>query len=452
MIPFRPLRLTFLSLLSVCVLAFSSCSEGPKAGPDDVLVNGIVVPKLLPRKEGLGSEAEVKEIHVVYDGALASLKEDTTSAATYLKLASAFIAEGRISGNGGYYSNAAIRMLDHALNAEDASMDERFQAYSLKSAALLNLHRFPEALDIAQQGLSMNDYNAGIYGALVDANVELGNYTAAVQACDKMLSVRPDLRSYSRASYLRQIYGDIPGAIVAMKMAVEAGIPGDEGTEWARVILGDLYLANGAADTAAAVYQQSLQFRPGYPQAELGLARAAAAVSKYDDAITHARAAVKLMPESGYVAYLADLYALRGDTVKATEIRGDVLRKLEAAEREAQKDGIVHNGARELAQANLAAGKLDAALKLAQQDLQTRPGNIDANELVAWILYRKGDFAAARTYAEKSLVTGAKNPGTLYKAALIYARAGDAGRGDSLQSVALRQQPYLATAVKRGAM
>jgi hypothetical protein len=54
---------------------------------------------------------------------------------------------------------------------------------------------------------------------LVDGNVEMGNYATAIEEADKMISIRPDIRSYSRASYLREIHGDYPGAIDAMKLA-----------------------------------------------------------------------------------------------------------------------------------------------------------------------------------------------------------------------------------------
>ncbi len=46
----------------------------------------------------------------------------------------------------------------------------------------------------------------------MDANVELGNYDEAVKLADKMVEIRPDLRSYSRVSYLREIHGDVDGA------------------------------------------------------------------------------------------------------------------------------------------------------------------------------------------------------------------------------------------------
>lgn len=107
------------------------------------------------------------------------------------------------------------------------------------------MHQFEDALTAANAAYAISNHNAQLLGALVDANVELGNYAKAVEYCDMMMQLRPDIRSYSRVSYLRQIYGDNAGAIDAMKMAVESGLPGAESTEWARVILGDLLLMNG---------------------------------------------------------------------------------------------------------------------------------------------------------------------------------------------------------------
>ena len=109
-----------------------------------------------------------------------------------------------------------------------------FEALTFKALIHLSQHHFTEGLEVAERAKKINPYNAFIHGILVDANVELGNYTAAVAAADKMISIRPDLRSYSRISYLREIHGDYKGAIEAMQLAVDAGVPGEEGTEWAR--------------------------------------------------------------------------------------------------------------------------------------------------------------------------------------------------------------------------
>src|SRR5437870_4778016 len=115
---------------------------------------------------------------------------------------------------------------------------ENFEALTYKSMIFLSQHHFSDGLNVATKAEHMYPYNAFIYGILTDANVELGNYPEALKTADKMISIRPDIRSYSRVSYLREIHGDIPGAIEAMKLAVGAGEPGTEGTEWTRVQLG----------------------------------------------------------------------------------------------------------------------------------------------------------------------------------------------------------------------
>ncbi len=103
----------------------------------------------------------------------------------------------------------------------------------------------------------------------------MGHYDSAVANADRMVSMRPDIRSYSRISYLREIYGDYHGAIEAMKMAVDAGGPGDETTEWSGPKLGRLYEATGDLKSAEMYYTIALDERPGYAFALAGLARVA---------------------------------------------------------------------------------------------------------------------------------------------------------------------------------
>lgn len=432
------------ALVVLCILSISLFTACNNSGHQETVVNGVHIPSLLPRTNASDSSGEFKTIQETYNKSVESLKADKNDAKAYLNLATAFILEGRITGNSSYYSNAAIKMLNTVIDGEEHTQDQRFQALSLKSTVLLNMHQFKDALAVAQEGVAINDYNAGIYGALIDANVELGHYDEAVKDCDKMLGIRPDLRSYSRASYLRQIHGDNQGAIDAMKMAVDAGVPGAEQTEWARVTLGDLYLNTGKIDSASFTYRSSLIYRPDYPFAQMGMAKVYRAQKNYDTAIILTKVAIKALGESSFVSFLADLYELKGDAKKADEIRHDVVELLEKAEKENVKDGVVpHNGNRELALAYLNIKDYDKALAFAKKDYDMRPDNIDANELMAWINYEKGDVAAAKNYAEKTMITHSHNANMLYKNALIFAKAGETMRGDTTRQLAMRITPYI---------
>ncbi len=433
---------TILKTAAIATLLFSgaglslSCNQPAEANEVSIGYN-VSIPKLLDRKNNSGQKEEQEQIKQMYADAVAALKLNANDPKQYLTLATVFITEGRITGNTGYYSNSAADMLDRVMKANPSDKNMMFEALSLKSAVLLNMHQFKEALSVAEQGRKINDFNAGIYGALVDANVEMGYYEAAVKDCDKMLSIRPDLRSYSRASYLRQLHGDNNGAIEAMKMAVEAGVPGMENTEWARVTCGDLYANAGKLDTAKMIYEATLAYRPGYPYAEMGLARVAAAKKNYDDAINHTSNAIRVLSDASFVSYLGDMYLLKGDKAKAMDTYQEVVRLLEEGEKEqANHGGIKHNGHRELAMAYLNTKDYTKALQHAKADYDMRPGNIDANDLMAWVLYRKGDYAAAQVYAGKVAGSKAKNANQLFKAGLIYAAAGNAERGNALRKEA----------------
>jgi len=425
--------LLLMILLSAGSICITSCSS-----------NKGEIPALLERKKVMGPEDEKALIKTTYDKAVAALKKDPDDLKQYISLASAFISEGRITGDNTYYGNAAVKMLNKVTESATGNKDLVFQALSLKSAVLLNMHQFKDALDVARQGVAINSYNSGIFGALVDANVELGNYDEAVKDCDKMIGIRPDLRSYSRASYLRQIYGQDTGAIAAMQMAVEAGMPGLESTEWARVNIGDLYLNEGNADSASIIYRTALVYRPNYPFALIGMARVSEAKKDYDAAINYTKSAIQIRSEVAFVSFLADLYELKGDAGKAKDTRNDVVDLLLQGQKDEPADALVkHNVSRELATAYLNAGNLDKALQYAQTDLNMRPANIDANELIAWIYYMKGDYANAKIHADKMLATNTRNTSKLYKAGAIYASAGDVAKGNQYIRNALAVNPYI---------
>src|SRR4030095_10175227 len=233
-----------------------------------------------------------------------------------LALSALFIQEARITGDHVYYDMAAMKYVDDVLKNDP----DNFEALIYQALLFLSQHHFADGLVTATHAQKINPYNAFVYRMLVDANVELGNYQAAVENSDRMVSIRPDIRSYSRISYLREIHGDYPGAIEAMKMAVQAGVPGDESTEWTRVQLGHLFENTGDIKNAEMQYRIALEERPGYAYALAGLGRIAASSKNYSQAINYYLQADSVINDYAFKEELSDLYALSGMKNKANEI------------------------------------------------------------------------------------------------------------------------------------
>lgn len=355
-------------------------------------------------------------------------------------LASIYMVEGRITGDRTYYDKAALQLVNSVLKADSND----FESSVYKAMILLSQHHFADAQVIGNKLLKQNQNSASIYGILVDANVELGNYKEAVAYADKMVGLRPDLRSYSRVSYLREIYGDYTGAKAAMKMAVTAGVLGQEETEWCTVQLGHLYELSGMIDTAEMAYNSALAARPGFAPAYAGLGRVEKANKNYDKAIMYFNNAKAMLADYSYDEELSSVYALKGNKEKAKEHIQIALNMLNA---EAQKgnddEEIGHYSDRELAYAYLMEDDKDKALEHALMEYNRRPNNIDVNEVLAWVYYKKGDFTNAVKYIQVALQTNSKNPILNNRAGLIFYNGGNKVRGGTLLTESLKQKNIL---------
>src|SRR5262245_22408230 len=173
---------------------------------------------------------------------------------------------------------------------------QQFDALVGQGQLALARHQFADALRWGERAIGVNPFSARPYGIMGDAHDELGEYEAAVTAIQKMVDTRPDLNSYSRVSYVRELHGDTDGAIAAMRQAIEAGAPGAEGTLWTQVQLGHLYFNRGDLAAAEYIYADALQIRPDYVYALAGIARVRAAQGRIDEAIQAYQAIVKRLP------------------------------------------------------------------------------------------------------------------------------------------------------------
>lgn len=393
------------------------------------------------------SSAEWQADKKTIEGFLNQLKAKPDDLKTLVKLAQAYIQESRVSGDHAYYDKAALQITDMILAKEPGN----FEALCAKGTVLLSQHHFTDALAIATQASTINPSSAFVYGMCCDANLELGNYTEAVKMADKMVSLRPDMRSYSRVSYLREIYGDYPGAISAMKLAVSSGYPGLEATEWTRIILGHLYECTGSLDSAQYEYNYALAERPDYAFAYAGLGRVAKAKGNYKEAIADYEKADKLIVEYSFSDELTDLYALDNQKDKSEACAQKVIEMLGPNTVDESQSGHGHYADKELAYAYIKSGDLDNALKHALIEYSRRPKNIDVCEAVAWVQYKKGDYAQANKMISTALLTHSKNPVLLCRAGLIKIKSGEKSYGTLLIQQAFQLNPFLDPNLKKEA-
>jgi tetratricopeptide (TPR) repeat protein len=433
-------RMIFL-YMTACIVAILSTQVSCSSTSADNKVEGgkqeLNIPYLKNRPDGLGPSDERVQISVKYDEAVAKIRANGNDAKAWLALAEIFINEARVTGEHPYYYPAALEVISRAMDIKTIIDDDRFQALSLKGMVEMSLHQFSKALATGEEAVKLNPYNSGIYGVLVDANVELGNYTKAVEMSDKMISLRPDLRSYSRISYLREIHGEVKGSIEAMDLAVSSGYPGFEQTAWCRLNLGHLHETYGNLDHAKMNYQIALDERPNYPFAIASLAGIEMKLKNYKDAETMLLNAIAVIPEVSFTEQLAELYALQGRTEEANKTMQEVLVML--------KDDADHGHTVDLEYAKVYLHGMkdnDKALEYAMIEYKVRPENIDVNKVLAEIWYRKNDIQQAAIHLEKAMKTHSQDPALLGIAGLIRIKQGNAAEGKKLIKQSLQSDPF----------
>ncbi len=403
--PFYVLSIVAL-LLSTSLV--SSCDSSKEEEEVVAVKKGFQIPELLEREKDLSYD-EFLKIREKFNKLSFEAENDKTKIESLIKLSEIYIYEARVTGEHPYYYNAALVTLNETLkDTAKMTTDQHFTALFYKSTVQLSQHKFNEALKTGEKALALNNTNSGIYGVLVDANVEIGNYEEAVKNCDKMISIRPDLRSYSRISYLREIYGDMKGSIKSMEQAIEAGAPYSEYKCWTIVTMGKMLENHNQLDSAMAYYQFSAKERANYPFGIAGMASVEGKLGNYKKADSLYTIALNAVPEISFIMDQAKLYKKQGKN-------GEVKRLIPRIESMFQEDiESGHNVNMEFAFFLLDFKKdFKRALDLGLKEYKLRPNNIDVNRLLAFAYYANGDKENAAKHAKIAMKTN-KQEGDLY--------------------------------------
>ena len=326
-----------------------------------------------------------------------------------------YLQKARESGDPAWYGKA-----DAVLKQSLARDGQNFRTLLGMGSLALARHQFREALGWGARAAELNPDNAAAQGISGDAHVELGEYPEAFAAFEKMADLRPDLSSYARISYARELKGDVTGAIKAMQSAVDAGAPDAEGTNWARAQLGTLYFEHGDYSAAKAAYQSALDVSPAYAYANAGMANVRAAEGDYAGARGIYAQVIKTLPLPQFVIALGDIETAGGRPNDAAQqyALAAIEEKLFAA------SGVDVDA--ELALFDADHGRdLPNSLERARAAYARRP-SVGVADVLAWTLYQNGDYAAAQELSRSALRLGTQSALMYYHAGMIARALGDA--------------------------
>ena len=307
------------------------------------------------------------------------------------------------------YLNRAAKIVENVL----ASDRRNYEALRLRSAIELERHDFTKVAEHSRELIDAAPDDPWNWGTLGDALMELGQYSAAADAYQAMVRLRPDMASYNRAAYYRFVAGDAAGAREIMKRAIESGSRSPENIAWCLVDLGNMDLKTGHEDEASQAFEAALKLFPGYHPAYAGLGRWHAAHGETAAAIDNYLKAQAAVPLPEYAAALEDLYLASG---KPEEAKKQAAR-MEVIERMDRAAGFPAN--RNLAIAYADHGRnLDRALAMIREEMKTRR-DVYEYDALAWVLYQKKEFAEAKQASDKALELGTPEPGFRKHADLI---------------------------------
>lgn len=286
---------------------------------------------------------------------------------------------------------------------------------------LLGKHEFAAARDEALKLNKRMPDDVMVYGFLTDANAELGNYVEAEKAAQLMLDLRPgNSPGVTRAAYLRELFGDVDGALELMNMALASTGPSEvEDAAWILTQMAHLQLSVGRVNDAEKNLQQALTLFPGYHYALGNLAKVRIAQKHYDEAVQLLQQRYQAASHAENLFDLAEALQLADRTQEATNAFAEFERKSLIETNRAD------NSNRELIfyYADYARQTLKA-LEVAKREFVMRH-DVYTLDAYAWALHVNGQDHEARSQIEAALAVGVRDAKLIRHAGEIALATGD---------------------------
>lgn len=339
----------------------------------------------------------------------------------------------------------AMRAFQAALAVEPGYLPAKIHLAQAHAAQ----HQFAQAIELSEQVLKAQPDSAGAWATLGDARLELGHYSRAGQAYQKLIALGQSPGILARLARWHELHGDTERALALLRKAraqqdASAGLP--EQLAWYDWRLGRHEFSLGHLQEAARHFQSALAQNPNDVHALAGLAQVQAAQGDDAAAITLYQRAISIRPEPPLLAGLAAVYTQLGNLEQAASY----LDRAEAGMAEEAKDpasAAAHR--RELARFYTEHDRhLAQALHLARQEIGQRQ-DIDTYDTLAWALYKNGHTGEANAAINKALQLGTQDARLWYHAGMIHLKLGERDKGiDYLRKAVQRNRYFSLQAVQ----
>ena len=367
------------------------------------------------------------------DGRIAALsvtvRDEPRDTAAAAALAGAYLQRARETADPKNYLQAnGVLERALALSPRDAAL------LSTRGGLRLARHDFAGALADARSAFASRGA-VRPYGVLVDALAELGRYDEATDAVQTMLDRKPNIESYARAAYVRELRGDLGGAVEAMRLAVAAGGAVPENEAYVASLLGDIEFTRGRLTAAATAYRDSLRRLARFSRAEVGLARIDAARGRPRRAIRRLRGVVKRQPAAPALVELGELELSVGQSRPARRHLA-----LANEQNRLELEAGVKPDAIFIVQ-EIDHGDRRRALRVAREAWDGAP-SVRSADALGWALTRSGRPAEGLRWARRALRLGSRDPNFLFHAGMAAHAAGADTDAQRWLSRLLQQTPH----------
>jgi tetratricopeptide (TPR) repeat protein len=328
----------------------------------------------------------------------------------YNALAMAYARRARETSDVQFYAQA-----EETLQRSFAIAPDNYEGLKTQAWLQLGRHEFAKALETATKLNQKTPDDVIVYGYLVDANVELGNYKAAVAAAQWMLDLRAgNIPGLTRAGYLRELYGNLPGALELMQMAFDSTATNEtEDRAWLLTQMAHLNVVAGDLAKAEMYANGALSLFPNYHYALGTLAQIRVAQKRYDEAVALLRTRYARAPHAENLYALAEALELAGQKEEAAKDFVEFEKKSLA------ETNITDNSNHELIAYYVDHAHQPAkALEVARRELDRRK-DVFTLDCYAWALAASGDYETANAEIQKAVQVGVKDPKILMHAGVI---------------------------------